>query len=80
MSRQAERMSFSMVGQTCPEVDRAVDVMVSDIKDCTNRLRDALTEKCQEVIDLEEKVEALEGEVRRLEERLSEAMAECDRE
>jgi flagellar hook-associated protein FlgK len=74
----ANRVSYKLVPETCPDIDRAADDFLSAVKKCTGNLRDSLTEKCQEVIDLEaevnklmDKIYDLENDVARLERELS---------
>ena len=63
MSRAAQKESFYMVKETCPEVDKANDAFLEVVKKCTSSLRDALTEKCEECIDLSDKISDLEKQV-----------------
>ena len=63
MSRAAQKDSFYAVKETCPEIDRANDEFIEVVKKCTVALRDALTEKCEETLDLTDRIADLEKKV-----------------
>ena len=63
MSRAAQKDSFYAVKETCPEIDRANDAFIEVVKKCTVALRDALTEKCEETLDLTNQIADLEKKV-----------------
>lgn len=61
MSREATKRSFQYCAETCPDFDRLVD----KIKDATtNKLREALANACQDLIDAEEEADRLRDEIR----------------
>lgn len=62
LHREAERASYSLVPETCPVGDAAIDQAVSQIKDRTGAFRDALTDTMQRALEAEERVEDLERE------------------
>lgn len=63
MSRAAQKDSFYAVKETCPEIDRANDAFINVVKKCTVALRDALTEKCEETLELTDQIADLEKKV-----------------
>jgi len=72
MSRAAQKDSFYMVKETCPEIDKANDEFIEIVKKCTVSLRDALTEKCEECLDLSDKISDLEKQVEKQSDEISE--------
>lgn len=63
MRLAAQKDSFYAVKETCPEIDRANDAFIEVVKKCTVALRDALTEKCEEALDLTDQIADLEKQV-----------------
>lgn len=76
MSRAAQKDSFYMVKETCPEIDRANDAFIEVVKKCTVALRDALTEKCDEALDLSDKISDLEKQVEKQADEISELLTQ----
>ena len=72
-TRQAQKESFSIVGETCPHVDAALSAAADAIKEQTGALRDALVDAIARAMDAEDRIADLEHEVRRLERELEEA-------
>lgn len=74
---EARRESFSLVKETCPSIDNAardakeailaaLDRIVSTAKeDGTEKLREALTDKCHDAALLQDRVDELEAELDR---------------
>lgn len=66
-NRWAQKQAFSMVPETCPKVDAALEAAAEAIKDQTGKLRDALVEAIERAEDAEDRANALEERVRELE-------------
>jgi uncharacterized coiled-coil DUF342 family protein len=64
--RRARRESFIIVPETCPAVDDAIHVAVSQIKEQAGKLREALDDALARAIEAEDKVSELEDEVAHL--------------
>lgn len=72
--RYASKLSYESARETCPAVDekfgdleRALDNYREKEQESRMFLRDKLTEKCAEVIELQERVDELEKTVENLE-------------
>jgi hypothetical protein len=65
--KDAQRAAFSAVGETCPEVDAALEQAGRDIKAQTRALRTALIEAHEQRIDAENERDALQARVDELE-------------
>ncbi len=60
------REVFSAVPETCPFVDDALEIASEKIKEQTSKFREALFEYVRKCVDLEEKLEDAEQEIKRL--------------
>lgn len=63
----ARREAYRTVAETCPKVDRALDVAADEIKQQTGDLRDALIQAIEERMDAESENETLRERVAELE-------------
>ena len=68
--KEAKRESFSMISETCPDVEAALDLITRArgtaeelIKDKTAAFREALIEALERAIEAECKIAELEGEI-----------------
>lgn len=79
MGRDADRRSFSYIGETCPSVRRIeedftdeLSAFVERVKEASSyKLREALTQACSDLIDTEEEVNRLRDERDRLQDEVS---------
>lgn len=63
----ANKMSFDYMKESCPDVDAAISVLDTSIKEVTSKFRDALTEACARILELEQDNTSLEEQVSDLE-------------
>lgn len=69
----ATRRSLDYCPETCPAVDAALE----NIKEVgTYKLREALTQACQDLIDAEDRIADLEAEVARLNDVITDLQSE----
>lgn len=71
-SRRVLNESFSLVGETCPDVEEAMERATQEIKKCTIALRDALNETIERAQDAEDKVSDLEDSLSERDARITE--------
>lgn len=85
MSRDADKRSFSYCRETCPDVSRECnefvnaefDQFIERVKAASAyKLRSALAEACQDLIEAESRIEELEKEVSLLNDQLADARQE----
>ena len=69
--QKARREAFSIVKDTCPVVDEAFDTAIKAVKSQTEALRDALISTLQRAFEAEDRVNDLEWENVRLQNRLN---------
>jgi len=74
--RNAEREAYSSVPETCPHVDRALEIATDEIKKQTGALRDALIDAIERAIEAEERVEELEAELEQARNELAQAVSQ----
>jgi hypothetical protein len=74
--RNAEREAYSSVPETCPHVDRALEIATDEIKKQTGALRDALIDALERAIDAEKMVDELEAELDLLRNELAQAVSQ----
>lgn len=70
--KSAQREAYIDVPETCPKVDKALEVASEAIKVQTGNLREALVDAIERALDAEDKVSTLEYEVAELQKRLEE--------
>lgn len=63
-SATLRRESFGMVSETCPSVDKALNIAGEAIKELTGALRDALNETIERAMEAEERISELEDQLR----------------
>ena len=63
----AKREAFMLVAETCPHVDKALEIAAEAIKNQTGALREALIEALERAMTAEDQVDELNAEIRRLE-------------
>ena len=71
MYQKAVKEAYSMVDETCPVVDEAFDTAIKAVKSQTEALRDALVSTLQRAFEAEDRVNDLEWENVRLQNRLN---------
>jgi predicted nucleic acid-binding Zn-ribbon protein len=79
MNHAANRESYRLVPETCPNIDKALHDAEEAIKEQTSMLRDALTEAIERYQDAEELVDELEIKVQSLENDLEYYKELCER-
>ncbi|KRG69143.1 hypothetical protein [Pseudoxanthomonas dokdonensis] len=72
MSKSGLKASFSRCPETCPEVDRIMSEAVEEIKRRgTERLREALTDACEELEEMESRLNEANDKISKLEDEVS---------
>jgi polyhydroxyalkanoate synthesis regulator phasin len=79
MNHAANRESYRLVPETCPNIDKALHDAEEAIKEQTSMLRDALTVAIERYQDAEELVDELEIKVQSLENDLEYYKGLCER-
>ena len=81
--KEAKRESFSMISETCPDVETALDLITRAmgtaeelIKDKTAAFREALIEALERAIEAEAKIAELEREIDNLQNMVAEIKKE----
>lgn len=74
--RTAYAISTKLVKETCPRVDEVINSLTETVKDCTRNLREALVEKIEENLELQDKIDDLETCVKEQQDLISEYVKE----